>query len=106
MAQKKGLGVLEGRKVYVPRMTYCGAKAFAAALRSVGVDADVTPESDGRTLELAAKFLSGDECFPAKVTMGDFLRLIEQPGFVPSKTAFFMPTADGPCRFGQYVSLV
>jgi predicted nucleotide-binding protein (sugar kinase/HSP70/actin superfamily) len=27
---------------------------------------------------------------------------MEQPGFDGSKTAFFMPTAGGPCRFGQY----
>jgi predicted nucleotide-binding protein (sugar kinase/HSP70/actin superfamily) len=30
------------------------------------------------------------------------MRIIEQPGFDPSRTAFFMPTAGGPCRFGQY----
>jgi len=28
--------------------------------------------------------------------------IVEQPDFVAEKTAFFMPTADGPCRFGQY----
>jgi predicted nucleotide-binding protein (sugar kinase/HSP70/actin superfamily) len=28
---------------------------------------------------------------------------MEQPGFDPKKTAFFMATGQGPCRFGQYV---
>ena len=55
-----------------------------------------------RTRELGGKYTTGDECYPAKVTVGDFLRVIEQPGFDPAKTAFFMPTAEGPCRFGQY----
>jgi predicted nucleotide-binding protein (sugar kinase/HSP70/actin superfamily) len=30
------------------------------------------------------------------------LKKIMEPGFVPSKSAFFMPSATGPCRFGQY----
>jgi predicted nucleotide-binding protein (sugar kinase/HSP70/actin superfamily) len=77
-------------------------EAFAAAFRWLGVNAQPTPLSDERTRELGAKYTNGDECYPAKVTVGDFLRVIEQPGFDPDRTSFFMPTADGPCRFGQY----
>jgi predicted nucleotide-binding protein (sugar kinase/HSP70/actin superfamily) len=77
-------------------------EAFAAAFRWLGVNAQPTPLSDMRTRELGAKYTSGDECYPAKVTVGDFLRVIEQPGFDPDRASFFMPTADGPCRFGQY----
>ncbi len=36
------------------------------------------------------------------MTIGDLLRITEEPGFDPARTAFFMPTAGGPCRFGQY----
>ncbi len=79
-----------------------GARAFAAAFQSIGVNAHVTPPSDMRTLELGAEATSGDECYPEKVTIGDFLRIAERPGFDPSASAFFMPTAGGPCRFGQY----
>jgi len=83
-------------------MTYVGARMAAAVFRSVGVDARITPPSDERTLELGGLHTSGDECYPEKVTMGDFLRVIEAEDFDPSRTAFFMPTAEGPCRFGQY----
>jgi predicted nucleotide-binding protein (sugar kinase/HSP70/actin superfamily) len=93
---------VRGRKVYVPQMSKGGAIAFAAAFRSVGIDAHVCPDSDSRTLELGGKYTSGEECLPARVTLGNFLKIVEQPDFVPAKTAFFMPTADGPCRFGQY----
>jgi hypothetical protein len=31
-----------------------------------------------------------------------FLRILEQPGLDPKKTALFLPTGQGPCRFGQY----
>jgi predicted nucleotide-binding protein (sugar kinase/HSP70/actin superfamily) len=83
-------------------MSSGGAEAFSAAFRYLGIDARPAPDGDERTYELAGKYTSGDECLPARVTLGNFLRVIEQPGFDPSKTAFFMPTAGGPCRFGQY----
>ncbi len=83
-------------------MSYGGARAFASAFRHLGVDAHVSPEGDERTYELAAKHTSGDECLPERVTIGNFLKVTESPGFTPEKTAFFMPTAGGPCRFGQY----
>jgi predicted nucleotide-binding protein (sugar kinase/HSP70/actin superfamily) len=78
------------------------SELFAAVFRWLGIDACPTPPSNARTRELGAKFTSGDECYPAKVTVGDFLRIVEQPGFDPKRAVFFMPTAEGPCRFGQY----
>lgn len=75
---------------------------MAAAFRSIGLDATVAPDSDAETLELGGLNAGGEECLPHKVTLGDFLKVCRAPGFDPSKTAFFMPTAHGPCRFGQY----
>jgi len=97
---------LEGRKLYIPPMAYGSARATAAVFRSAGVDALPTPPSNEKTLELGSRYTSGDECYPEKVTLGDFLRVTEEPGFDANKTAFFMPTASGPCRFGQYSVLL
>jgi len=83
-------------------MTYVGARLMAAAFRSIGIDAAVTPPSDEKTLELGGLYSGGEECYPQKVTLGDFLRIIRSEDFDPDRTAFFMPTAEGPCRFGQY----
>jgi predicted nucleotide-binding protein (sugar kinase/HSP70/actin superfamily) len=83
-------------------MSYGGARAFAAAFRAIGFDSVLSPDGDERTKELAAKYTSGDECYPERVTLGNFLKVTEQKDFDPSRTAFFMPTATGPCRFGQY----
>jgi predicted nucleotide-binding protein (sugar kinase/HSP70/actin superfamily) len=95
---------LVGKVVYVPPMAYGSARAFAAGFRALGVEARLTPESDLRTAELGARHTSGDECFPAKVTVGDFLRVLESVTTDPARTVLFMPTADGPCRFGQYAA--
>ncbi|MBN2072181.1 MAG: hypothetical protein JW814_12060 [Candidatus Krumholzibacteriota bacterium] len=93
---------LEGRTLFIPRMSSGGSEAFAAAFRHFGIEAHVVPEGDERTYELAGRFTSGDECLPERVTVGNFVKVIEQPGFDPARTAFLMPTAGGPCRFGQY----
>jgi predicted nucleotide-binding protein (sugar kinase/HSP70/actin superfamily) len=93
---------LSGKKVYIPAMAQGSVEAFASVFRWLGIDASPTPPSNERTLELGAKNTAGDECYPAKVTVGDFLRIVEQPGFNPRQTVFFMATAEGPCRFGQY----
>jgi predicted nucleotide-binding protein (sugar kinase/HSP70/actin superfamily) len=83
-------------------MAYGSARAFASAFRAIGLDAEPTPPSDHRTRELGAKYTSGDECYPAKVTVGDFMKVLERPETDPRRVALFMPTAQGPCRFGQY----
>jgi predicted nucleotide-binding protein (sugar kinase/HSP70/actin superfamily) len=93
---------LKGKRIFIPPMAYGSGRTFAAAFRALGLDADITPPSDHRTRELGARYTSGDECYPAKVTVGDFMRLLEQPGIDPAQVVLFMPTADGPCRFGQY----
>lgn len=93
---------LEGRTLYIPQMAYAGARLIAATFRSIGVDATVAPDSDAETIELGGLYSSGEECYPHKVTVGDFIKVTKRPDFDPSKTAFFMATAHGPCRFGQY----
>jgi predicted nucleotide-binding protein (sugar kinase/HSP70/actin superfamily) len=99
-------GGLSGRRLYLPRMTDCGSQALAAAFRSAGIDAVVLPPPDLRTLELGAAHLGGEECLPAKVTLGDILKVVAQPGFDPRAAAFMIPTTEGPCRFGQYAPSV
>lgn len=87
-------------------MSYSAAKLMAAAFQSIGIYAKPSPASDSRTLELGSKYLNGDECLPERITLGNFLKIIEDPGFVPAETAFLLPTAGGPCRFGQYQSIL
>jgi predicted nucleotide-binding protein (sugar kinase/HSP70/actin superfamily) len=94
---------LAGKKLWLPRFQIGSSTLFAAAFRSIGVDAEVIPPSDERTRELGARHSCGDECYPLKLTLGDCLKIIEQPGRDQTNTAFLMATGQGPCRFGQYV---
>jgi predicted CoA-substrate-specific enzyme activase len=89
------------RKIYIPRMSD-HALALAAAFEYCGVDAEVLQESSKDAVDLGRKFVSGKECYPCAVTTGDMVKKILEPGFAPERSAFFMPSGSGPCRFGQY----
>jgi predicted nucleotide-binding protein (sugar kinase/HSP70/actin superfamily) len=94
---------LYGKVVYLPVMVEGGSEVFASIFRRLGVEAQVTPPSNRRTIELGGKATQGDECYPSKVVIGDLLRVAEKPRFEPGRTVYFLPTSEGPCRFGQYV---
>jgi predicted nucleotide-binding protein (sugar kinase/HSP70/actin superfamily) len=94
-------GSLREKKVFLPPMTD-HAHALAAAFRACGVEAEVLPESDEETVRIGKEFSSGRECYPLALTTGDMIKATRRPDFDPGRSAFFMPTGKGPCRFGQY----
>ena len=92
------------RTLYIPYM--CDhAFAFKGAMNACGQEAHVMEESDEATLILGRKFTSGKECYPCILTTGDLLKFLRKPDIKPKEVAFFMPKANGPCRFGQYHNL-
>ncbi len=92
---------LSSRIIYIQRMSD-HAFAIAAAFEHCGIEAEVLPESDKKTSDLGRKYVSGKECYPCTVTTGDMIKKATEPGFIPGRSAFFMPSGTGPCRFGQY----
>jgi predicted CoA-substrate-specific enzyme activase len=89
------------RSVYIPRMAD-QAHVLAAAFQACGNHAEVIPESSLESVKLGRKYTSGRECYPCILTTGNMIQMVKSPGFVPERSAFFMPTSNGPCRFGQY----
>ena len=103
-AVRKVAAPQDHRTLHIPYM--CDhAFAFEAAMNACGQEAHVLDESDEEALILGRKQLSGKECYPCILTTGDLLRFLNKPGIKPEKVAFFMPKANGPCRFGQYHNL-
>ena len=89
------------KKIYIPYM--CDHSfAVAAAFKACGVEAEVFPESDEETLYWGRRLTSGKECYPCILTTGDMVKLLKDPNFDHTRAAFFMPSGNGPCRFGQY----
>lgn len=98
---KKAQTELSKRVIYIPRMSD-HAFALKAAFNYCGIDSEVMPPSDKDSVEIGRKHVLGGECFPYVVTLGDMLKVVFSSDFSPDKTAFFMPSGSGPCRFGQY----
>ncbi len=96
---------LKGRTLWLPAMHEAGTPFAAAALRASGYDSQPLPVEDQEAFELGRTHTRGGECLPCPATLGTFLKVVQDRGGDPSKHALFMPTASGPCRFGQYCTL-
>lgn len=78
------------------------ASVLARAMRAFGVDAQVLPESDDRSVSLSRDVTSGKECLPFRDTLGGIL-LAAQKGLIPAEGArALMAGSFGPCRIGKY----
>ncbi|MFW2331801.1 MAG: acyl-CoA dehydratase activase, partial [Nitrospinota bacterium] len=92
------------RKIHIPYMCDHGY-TIVARLRKEGIDAQVLPVSDQASIDFGLKYVSGKECIPFVMTTGDMIKKAKEEGFSKDSNAFFMPTTNGPCRFGQYQSV-
>ena len=91
----------DSMKIYIPHIDDHG-RLLAGLFRSKGVDAEALPMSDSESCEIGRAFTTGKECYPCILTTGDIVKKARSDDFDPSRGAFFMAQANGPCRFGQY----
>ncbi len=102
-------GAWKKRTLWFPPMHPQGVRLLAAAIRSNGYDTRVLPAGDDEAYALGKRVMRGNECLPAPLTLGAFLKQAEREraaGRNPAEeAALFMPTSCGPCRFGQYRTL-
>ncbi|MCL4534347.1 MAG: acyl-CoA dehydratase activase [Bacteroidetes bacterium] len=99
-ARKVPTAVRPGENIFIPRMAD-HAEAVAAAMRAFGVNAQVLPESDERSMGLSRDATSGKECLPFRDTLGVMLRMAYD-GALPRRARALMAGSFGPCRLGKY----
>ena len=106
LSQNVGPFRLKDKTFLIPQMNRIGGHLLAGAFRSFGVNAVLMDTYGG--LDLGKAFTSGKECFPCQVTTGDILLFLKKEkerlgkDFDPDRYIYFMPEAEGPCRFGMY----
>jgi len=88
-------------RLAIPSMNPYGSALAANALSSGGVRGLALPPAGEEALKLGRGNSSCKECLPLQLTVGTLLGHLgrREQGEV---TAYFMPQAQGPCRFGQY----
>jgi predicted CoA-substrate-specific enzyme activase len=113
--QRQGLpGILTSRrewvsfrdprvKVLVPAMGRYGTPLLAKAFARAGIRAEALPPADEHVLKLGRGNSSCKECLPLQTTTGSLLHYLAHRA-EGEITAYFMATANGPCRFGQYAT--
>lgn len=100
---------ISGKTLLLPFMAQFASPLLAACFRAVGVNALVMETYTG--LQLGKEFTSGKECFPCQLTLGDILFHLRKEkerlgsAFSPDRYVYFLPEADGPCRFGMYTKM-
>jgi predicted nucleotide-binding protein (sugar kinase/HSP70/actin superfamily) len=100
---------ISGKTLLIPFMSQFGSPLIAASFRAVGVPAYLMETYTG--LHLGKEFTSGKECFPCQLTLGDILYHLKKEkerlgaAFSPDRYVYFLPEADGPCRFGMYTKM-
>ena len=92
----------EKRTIWVPMLHPVTAPLAAAAMRGSGYDAHALPMETQEDLAVGRQVTRGGECIPMTITIGRFLRTLKEKESDGSTDALFMPSAHGPCRFGQY----
>ena len=106
MAEGVGRFDVQGKRFLIPEMNPVNSHLLAGVFKSYGVKSEVMETYEG--LDLGKKYTSGKECFPCVVTLGDILYFMEKEKerlgdkFNPENYMYFMPEANGPCRFGMY----
>lgn len=88
------------RPIYsFPRMGYSYV-AFKSFFEAMGKDLIVPPPKSQEVLELGVRYSPEDMCFPFKILLGQYIKVLEQGANVLISLGGY-----GPCRFGYYMAL-
>ncbi len=81
-------------------------EAAAAVFNGIGIKASALPAADEEVLKLGRGNSSCKECLPLQLTLGSLIKYLRDREEDNELLVYFMPTAAGPCRFGQYSTFI
>ncbi len=93
-------------KVVVPSMGNLFAEGVAAALRGIGWHAEPLQVCDREALDLARAVMTGKECLPIIVIVGQLLKYLKYQKNPNEKLVLMNVGSGGCCRVGQYAIMV
>lgn len=89
-------------KLVLSSMSQWVTQAMTAAFRTKGVRTVALPAMNEEDLKMGRGNTTCKECLPLQLTTGSLLKYLRDEKEKDEVTVYFMPTADGPCRLGQY----
>ncbi|MBW2370285.1 MAG: activase, partial [Deltaproteobacteria bacterium] len=85
-----------------PAMGEITSESLSAVFRGAGINAVAHPPANDAILKIGRANTSCKECLPLILTTGMLLNYVGNGRRKDEIVVYFMPTASGPCRFGQY----
>jgi predicted CoA-substrate-specific enzyme activase len=89
-------------RIVLPAMGRFSHQALVQTFKKVGINAHGLPPADDEVLKIGRGNSTCKECLPLQTTVGSMLNYFWHDRPEGEVTAYFMPGAGGPCRFGQY----
>ncbi|MCL2025299.1 MAG: acyl-CoA dehydratase activase-related protein, partial [Leptospirales bacterium] len=90
-------------KLLLSSMGRLSTELLAASVRSIDINAEAIPVPDIHVLQLARNHMSGKECLPSQLVLGEALAFFSSSKYRKDEIyLLFVPTTRGPCRTGQY----
>ena len=90
----------------IPSMGRYTSEAGAAIFTGAGIRTSALLPAGEEALKLGRGNTSCKECLPLLLTVGSLLKYIRERDNSDESLVYFMPTASGPCRFGQYSEFI
>ncbi len=89
-------------KFLTPSMGRLTTELMRSVFRQAGFHVVDHPPADDTVLKLGRAHTSCKECLPLILTTGKLLNYVYNKKEDQEVLVYFMPSASGPCRFGQY----
>ena len=90
----------------IPSMGKFSTQALTSVFKSIKINAIAHPPADENILKIGRANTSCKECLPLLLTTGSLLNYIYNIKKENEILVYFMATASGPCRFGQYYTFM
>lgn len=92
--------------ILLPNMLPYHFRMIARLLQYYGYKAELLETTGPEIIEAGLKYVHNDSCYPAQVTIGQFLNAVESGKYDPHKTALMFSQTGGGCRASNYISLL
>lgn len=92
--------------ILVPNVSRAFCRVMTAAIANQGVRAEPLPFGGENAILLGKKYVHNDICFPAQVTIGEALNVLESGLYDPNNVAVGTGKLIGDCRLTHYAALL
>ena len=92
--------------ILVPDMLPNHFKLMMSYLRTLGYKMELLTNDGQEIIETSLKYVNNDNCFPALLVIGQFLKALNSNKYDINKVALIMFQSGGGCRASNYMSLI